>query len=260
MKFSCNQKQLSGILALVVLCAPMLTACAKPDAPSAAAKSIPVPIHGVNYTVEPFSFVVIDPQDNKNNGGGETINSYAAGGTMCCFSLPAEWRPGLKVEIAETYWLPMKADQTVPEFKKKHVVEIPPYQGGQVGELWVLRGTGGEMTVVSSNVQPDHQSWPGKVKGWPVPSLEYRRELYDQSIAEAHSTVELYVKSLDELSREPAKHALEEWNSNKRYEPDSIKPYKGPDDPAYLQKLKKEYEDYLASARDDLRKKKAARP
>ena len=260
MKYRWNRIPLHCALALAVLCSPLLTACAKPNTPASSAKSIPVPIHGVNYTAEPFSFVVIDLQDPKNYGGGETINSYGAGGTMCCYSLPAQWKPGLKVEIAETYWLPMKADKSVPEVKKKHVVAIPPYQGGKAGELWVLRGTGGEMTVVSSDVQPDHQSWPGKVKGWPVPSIEYQRELQDKEIAEAQSTVALYVRSLDELKKDPEKRTLEEWDSNMLYRPDRLKPYKGPNDPAYLAMLKKDYENKLVSAEADLKNIKAARP
>ena len=260
MKFRWNQIPLGGALALLVLCSSMLTACAKPGASGTAGESIPAPIHGVNYTAEPFSFVVIDPQNPKNYGGGEIINSYGAGGTMCCYSLPVKWRPGLKVEITETYWLPMKADQTLPEVKKKHVVEVPAYQGGEVGALWVLRGPGGEMTVVSSGVQPDHPSWPGKTKGWPIPSVEYQRQLQDQSIAESQSTVDLYVSSLDELSKDPGKHAKEEWDSIKVLQPARIKSFKGPDDQAYLAMLRRDYEGHLARAQSDLKKKKAARP
>jgi hypothetical protein len=36
------------------------------------------------------------------------------------------------------------------------------------GELWVLRGADGSMSVVSSDFQPDHPNWPGRVKDWPV--------------------------------------------------------------------------------------------
>ena len=260
MKFSWNKIPLCGALALVVLCAPTLTACAKPGAPGTAGELISAPIHGVNYTAEPLSFVVIDPQNHKNYGGGEIINSYGAGGTMCCYSLPAKWHPGIKVEIAETYWLPIKADQTVPEVKKKHIVEVPAYQGGQVGALWVSRGPDGEMTVVSSGVQPDHQSWPGKVKGWPVPSTEYRRQMQDEAIAEAQSDVDMYVSLLDELNKNPGKRTSEAWNSDKLHQPGSLKPYKGPDDPAYRAMLKKTYESGLAIEKNSLANKKAARP
>lgn len=179
---------------------------------------------------------------------------------MCCYSLPAQWTPGLTVEIAETYWLPMKADNSVPEVRKKHVVEVLSYQGGKAGELWVLRGTGGQITVVSSDVQPDHQSWPGEIKGWPVPSIEHRRELQDRAIAEAQMTIDLYVSSLDELSKDPGKYALEEWNSIMMFQPARLKQYKGSGDPAYLEMLKKDYEGHLSKARVDLKNRKAARP
>lgn len=140
---------------MAAMCLSMLVGCAKSDM-SMSSTLIPVPIHGVNYTAEPFSFVVIDPQDRKNYGGGELINSYGAGGTVCCYTLPAKWRPSLKVEITETYWLPMKEDKSVPEIKRKHVVEVPRYLDREVGELWVLREIGGKISIVSSNYQPVH--------------------------------------------------------------------------------------------------------
>lgn len=55
-----------GTLGAIVLIAPLLVACSKP---------LPVSIHGVNYTVEPFSYVLTDPSDPKNTIGGELIES-----------------------------------------------------------------------------------------------------------------------------------------------------------------------------------------
>lgn len=114
------------------------------------------------------------------------------------------------MEIAETYWIPTKADQPDPAVVKRHMVDVPQYQGGKAGELWVLRRSGGGITVVSSDFQPDHLSWPGSVKGWPVPGVEYQRTLQDRAIAESQSAIDLYVQSLEELKNEPGRHALEE--------------------------------------------------
>lgn len=253
-------RSFKSIVALAMLITSIVSACAKPSASGPASKSIAAPIHGVNYTGETFAFVVRDLQNSENYGGGEAINPYGAGGTMCCYSLPAKWKPGLKVEIAETYWLPMRPDESLPEFKKKHVVEVPAYQGSEVGALWVMRLPGGEINVISSDVQPDHPSWPGKIKGWPIPSLEYRRKLHDRLIKEAEATTDLYMRSIDELSKSPFKHASEEWNSNVALSPSRVKGYVGPNDPAYRAMLKKEYQNELAISREKVKILKEARP
>ncbi|MBC7683951.1 MAG: DUF3304 domain-containing protein, partial [Bdellovibrionales bacterium] len=101
----------------LVLTAPMLFACAKTD--------VPVPIHGVNHRAEAFSYVLVDPTNSKNTGGGELIEPFSAGGTMCCYTLPIKWRPGIKVEIKATHWLPKLADDTLPEVSKNYLVEVP---------------------------------------------------------------------------------------------------------------------------------------
>lgn len=260
MRLRWNHFRLRGALALAVLCSTMLTACAKPEAPQSTLKSVPVPIHGVNYSAEPFSFFVIDPQDAKNNGGGETIDSYGAGGTMCCYSLPAKWRPGLKVQIDETYWLPPNADKSLPEVKKKHELEVPPYANGQAGELWVLRSVGGEMSVVSSDFQPDHVAWPGKIKGWPIPSVEYQRKKHDVYINQAQDFVNVFTTLLDDFQKNPAKTAQEQWEFSLAHEPGKLKPYRGPGDPAYREMLKTEYASSLARSTEELKRYKETRP
>jgi hypothetical protein len=247
-------------VALAVLIFSMVAACTKHGSSGTASKSVAVPIHGVNYTAEAFAFVVRDPLNRENYGGGEEINPYGAGGTRCCYSLPAKWRPGLKVEISETYWLPRRPDNSLPEFKKRHIVEIPAYQGSEVGELWVLRMPDGEIAVVSSDVQPDHPDWSGKIKGWPIPSLEYQRKLHDQAIAEAESTVKLYVGLNADMAKDPNKRAQEAWNSDERLRPSRLKAYRGARDPAYQAMLREHYSSELKIVRDELAKIRAARP
>ena len=257
-RLQCNQMAFRCALAALGMLIP--TACAKQNVPSAAPKLIPVPIHGVNYTAEPFSFVLIDPQNTENRGGGEMINSFGAGGTMCCYSLPAQWRPGLNVEIAETYWLPMNADKEVPEVQKKHLVEVPPYHGGKAGELWIMRGTGGEVSIVASDLQPDHPAWPGVIKSWPVPNIEHRRKVHDVYIVEEQRAVDLYIGLLDDLNKDPTKRTQEQWEYSFAMEAAKLKRYRGPTDPKYREMLKQDYESSLAYAVERLERYKATRP
>ena len=188
------------------------------------------------------------------------IEPFSAGGTMCCYTLPAKWRPGIKVEVRETHWLPKRPDDSVPEISKKHLVEIPSYAVGNPGELWVVRGHDGSLQLVSSNYQPDHPMWPGTIKGWPIPSVEYQHTRQDAYIKDALQGVELYIRSLKSLEDNPKEHARDEWEMSGKYNPGAIKGYSGPDDPAYLNVLKKRYEEDLVGARAKLDQEKRARP
>lgn len=237
---------------VLLLSMPMLVACAK--------SSVPVSLHGVNYSANTFSYVVADPADPENRGGGELIEPFSAGGTFCCYTLPAKWRAGIKIEIQEIYWLPKLPDGTLPEVRKKHIVDLPPYVNGKAGELWVVRAADGSMAIVSSNFQPDHVNWPGLIKGWPVPSLEYQRERHDLYVKHAESSVRLYIDLLKELEESPQKNANEAWTLSAKYEPEELKGFSGPDDSAYLAMLKRDYEASLIRAREALRRERAARP
>ena len=166
----------------------------------------------------------------------------------------------MKVEIAETYWLPMKADKSVPEVRKKHLVEVPSYAGREAGELWVLRGPSGEMNVVSSDLQPDHRDWTGGIKGWPIPSVEYRRKMHDMFIGEAQESVDLYIGLIDDMEKNPSKMAQEQWEYTSASNAAKLKTYRGPTDPTYRKMLKTHYESSLALATEELKRYKATRP
>jgi hypothetical protein len=252
MKFSLKFGQCRSAIAVFLLSAPMLVACAK--------SAVPVPIHGVNHRAEPFSYVLVDPTNPENTGGGELVESFSAGGTVCCYTLPAKWKPGIKIEIRETHYLPMLKDRTIPEVKQKFVVDLPPYIAGAVGELWVIRAPDGSVGLISSNYQPDHAKWPGKIKGWPVPSLEYQRARQDLYIKDAQDAIETSRSGLKELAENPAKHAQERWALTAEHRRQDLKGFSGPDDVAYLQMLKDEYETGLVQARARLQREKDARP
>jgi hypothetical protein len=249
------------VLIASLFCIQMLTACAKTGTAS-------VSIHGVNYTDQVFSYTVEDPANSDNHGGGELIDRYAAGGTMCCYDLPKKWRPGIKIKVDVTRWLPKKADENLTEVHEIHVVEVPPYVDGKVGELWVLRNADGTIGVVSSDYQPDHETWPGKVKGWPVPSLAYQRERWDLYIQLAEDEVKGAQELIDELEKSPDTRAAKDWdfemNRNNDYKyrgnPNSLAGFSGPTDPKYRAKLRQEYFDWLESSQRKLKQLRESRP
>jgi hypothetical protein len=241
------------VLIASLFCIQMLTACAKTGTAS-------VSIHGVNYTDQVFSYRVEDPANSENHGGGELIDRYAAGGTMCCYDLPKKWRPGIKIKVDVTRWLPKKADENLTEVHENHVVEVPPYVDGKVGELWVLRNADGTIGVVSSDYQPDHEKWPGKVKGWPVPSLAYQRERWDLYIQLAEDEVKAAKELMIELGKIPDQYALESWEGFMKHRPKDLDGFTGPSDPKFRNKLKTDNEEWLKSSQLKLKELRESRP
>lgn len=237
---------LSALLALV------LAACSKGP--------VSVSIHGVNYSNEPFSYVVIDPVSPKNTGGGELIDSYSAGGTMCCYELPPKWQPGLKVKINSKYWVGKLDDKTLKEIPMQTLVDLPRYVGEKPGELWVLRRANGVMEVVISDFEPDHQNWPGSVKGWPVPSLESQRKVWDLYIKDAQVYVSTYENLTAQFASNPDKTAREDWEVSERYNKKSIEGYTGPSDPKFRAKLVQEYKEGVERERAELLRLQKERP
>ncbi|SFD73192.1 Protein of unknown function [Massilia yuzhufengensis] len=224
-----------------------LSACGRPT-------TVDVSLHGVNYSEEPFSYSVKDPTlADQRGAGGELIDPFAAGGTTCCATLPKTWRPGIKLQVNTTHWLEKRPDGELPEIKGTHLVEVPRYPDGKPGELWVLRAADGGISVVSSDFQPDHLNWPGTVKGWPVPSLKYRRERW--KIILNHELTGIYgaLSLLYELETDPKGRARVAWEFAEEHERESIKGFSGPDDPKYLVFLRKDYNEYFENSRNRVR-------
>ena len=228
-------------IGVCLLSIPMLTACFKSDA---SADDIAVSLHGVNYSDQEFSYSLEDPNDKSNIGGGETIDRYGAGGTMCCYSLPKKWRPGLKVKLDTMHWFTLKPDDNLKEVRESNVVDIPSY--AKPSEIWVLRQSDGKSTIVVSDFQPDHVSWPGKIKGWPVPSLAYQRERWDIYIKQEESNIRTAQALLDELKKNPNQAAKESWIFAMEYHPKSLREFTGYND--------KKYQEFLYIDNDKWRK------
>jgi hypothetical protein len=220
----------------------LLTACAV-FTPSTATSSngVSVSLHGVNYTGESFQYVVGDPKDPSNSGGGENISPFSAGGTMCCYQLPKRWAPGIQVQVQATYWTENGPEKKLEEITQVHMVELPRFPDREVGALWVLRTKEGAIELVFSNVQPDHPDWPGRVKGWPEPSLEYRRERWELYRHSAQGDVDNYRDLLSDLQTKSKKDLRESWELHKKYNREEVSGFSGPEDPAYSVYLKKRY-------------------
>ncbi|WP_167544277.1 DUF3304 domain-containing protein [Duganella sacchari] len=239
-------------MVMCLLSLPALVACAK--------NTVPVSVHGVNYSGDDFSYVVIDPANDKNAAGGETIGPYAAGGTMCCYDLPTKWRSGIQIKVKAKHWLAEKANGDIPEIAETRLLDVPAYVDGKPGELWVLRMADGQLGIVSSDYQPDHAKWPGKIKGWPVPSLAYQRAQMDLHIQQEEGAVQLNENFLRDMRKDPLVVATRVWNYSTKRDPQSIAGFSGPEDKAYQAYLLKDFEAAYARAQKNLKELKERRP
>lgn len=226
-----------------LLIMPVLAACNNNSATS-------VSVHGVNYSDQKFTYVIQDPLNPSNQAGGETIGRYEAGGIMCCFTLPAKWRPGMNINIDYTYYLPKKPDGSLPEIRKSAVLEVPRYDKPQ--ELWVLRQADGSLAIISSIYQPDHPKWPGKIKGWPVPSLAYQRERWNLYMEHQLIFLRNSEGLLQEIQKNPEKITKEFWNSEMASDRDLPSKFKGSDDPEYISYLKSKFEESINNANEKI--------
>jgi hypothetical protein len=239
----------------------LLTACAVLT-PSTATSSngVSVSLHGVNYTGESFQYVVGDPKDPSNSGGGEHISPFSAGGTMCCYQLPKRWAPGIQVQVQATHWTEKGPEKKLEEITQVHMVELPRFPDREVAALWVLRTKEGAIELVFSNVQPDHPDWPGRVKGWPEPSLEYRRERWELYRNLAEDSVENNRNLLSGLQAKSQQDLRKSWELHKRYNREEVSEFTGPEDPAFSAYLKKRYVDGLRHSELKLQQILKAKP
>lgn len=240
-----------GTISAMVLIGPLIVACSKP---------LPVSIHGVNYTVEPFSYVLTDPNEPKNTAGGEMIESFAAGGTMCCYELPRKWQPGIKASVRLAHWEGKLADDSLRQIVSTHLLEVPRYENGKPGELWVLRLAGGSVELITSDVQPNHPDWPGQVKGWPVPSVAYKRQRWQVEFDQLMSTLKVYELSTAQLISSPDNAAKEEWDTLSDYERTSLAGFSGPQDSEFRKKIQRDNSEGIARIKERLKQLERRRP
>lgn len=218
----------------------LLTACAV--SPKADPK-IGVDISGVNYSDQPITYVLSDPND-AGSIGAEPLDPFAGGGAMCCFRLPETWQPGIKVriQILDTHRSPVKNE----------IVELPPYVDGKPGRLWAVHYQDGSVDVLSSEYGPPHAKWPGRVKGWPVPTVEYRRKLWERDLKYMQSDINATTTLIERLEKNPEESLRESWAFDKRYRAKDIERFSGPNDPEYIKYLRQRYEDTLSDRKQRL--------
>lgn len=251
-------KRYIGLLSALAL---LLGGCSKASDPTkpAETKTVSVNIQALNYTAEPFRYVLVDAANPLNKAEGEHISPFSGGGITCCFTLPKHWRPGIQVNVHATHWLSKTDRGDLPEVEKIYTVEVPAYPEG-AGELWVLRTADGTIELVTSNVEPDRPQWPGKVKGWPEPSLAYQRERWELYRGLAEYDVKIFRESLDHLKTYPEAHLQNAWDHQRENDRFAIKEFSGPKDPAYADYKRAEYIEALQRSEEELEQLLRAKP
>jgi hypothetical protein len=225
---------------------------------TAASMGVPVRIHAVNYSDQEFKYVVVDPNDSSNIVGGESISGFGTGGSICCYILAEKWHERSKVKIAFKLIESTQSDRNLPEDETVVLVEIPQY--GEPQDLWVLRDARGSLSIIISKFRPDHPKWPGKFKGWPVPSLAYQRESADIAIEKRKNYIDLFKKLSDEMRSDPDKTAKRMWEISEEYDRASIVGYAGYKDKNYQKFLIRKYTNAFEASKKMLKQMQADRP
>lgn len=140
----------------------------------------------LNYTVQGYDWVAVaQPQTPEQAEAADMVKPYGGSGIMCCVSLPAKWQPGMRLVVQTKDETKAK---TAAEWSKENIplklrlVDVPPYAEDDVGTVWVQLLPDDKVALVVSRYDPSNSNWPGVIKGWPKPSLEYRRQLWDQEV------------------------------------------------------------------------------
>ncbi|MBE2167842.1 MULTISPECIES: DUF3304 domain-containing protein [unclassified Cobetia] len=204
------------------------------------------------------AFRVKNPDVPDAYGDGGSMAPYGGGGIRCCYQVPKQWHEGLTAEIEVYYPLKGKnGDEMVEDLKKREAagnvtetfnVSVPKYQTPAAGTLWVQFMPDKEIKVVVSDLSPDHEDFPGDVKGWPVPSDEYRISLIDRDLKLEKGDLKLFIDSLDEWTNEPSGESLRAaWVSYEKHFKDKIKSINGYKDPRFLELLIKESKADIAA-------------
>ncbi|WP_046168578.1 DUF3304 domain-containing protein [Chromobacterium vaccinii] len=138
----------------------------------------------VNYSGKGYDWVAVAKPDAPEQAeAADMVSPYGASGIMCCVNLPAKWQPGMQLVVQTKDATKAK---TAAEWSKENMplklrtVEVPRYAEGDVGTVWVQFLPDNKVALVVSRYDPSNANWPGAVRGWPKPSVEYRRVLWDR--------------------------------------------------------------------------------
>jgi Protein of unknown function (DUF3304) len=186
------------------------------------ADELSAPLTSVNYTDWPFDWVGVTKVETPNQTmAADRVSAFSASGLMCCVILPREWRKGMELIVATRDGT---RAETPEEWSKEkmptiqHRVPVPPYTPQDMGTVWVQLLPGGKVVLVVSRYDPDHPSWPGEVKGWPVPTLEFRRQIWDRDMDLMRKNLEDFESAVQEGGQEAEKYKRAAASVRKRME------------------------------------------
>jgi hypothetical protein len=198
--------------------------------------TVPASVSGVNYTDQDIRYRLFDPADPKQKVvASEEIGPFAAGGVICCYDVPKTWKSGTKVGvILQSY------DNNAGDYRPRQtfIVDLPPYdEGGKAGDVWFIAYPDGTVGVVSTAYRPNGEGWPGKIKGWPKPSIAFQRELWERDMRLAQEGIASTRKLLRKLEVDPERYLKEQWafyleEAKQKRSADELKKFSGPNDPA----------------------------
>ncbi|PHV30188.1 hypothetical protein CSQ94_27630 [Janthinobacterium sp. BJB312] len=163
-------------------------------------------IQALNYSSREVDYIAVENPGNTNSGGGgDSIRPYGQGGSICCFTVPEKWHADLKVVVV--YQL-----SPDPTFHRE-TVSVPPYPDGKGGDIWLIVYEDGSVGAVVSHYGPSRPEWPGKIKGYPVPTKEYRDERRRQKLKREKATLltleRVLLRDINILSVEDIKETQE---------------------------------------------------
>lgn len=227
------------LLGLLMLCVPLLGGCDEMVNKDA------VSVSAINYTGKELNAFMFKDPNTGAVAGGVGLSPYEGGGTMCCYSLPHKWHKGIMVKLEYDWW----AGSSEKREYQYLTAEIPPYPTDEPGMLWALFFEDGSVQVVASAVDPGHPQWPGRIKHWPVPSREYKLKLWQMDYDEAANLMPYYKELANGISE---KERIETWEHYKERRKEMIAGFSGPNDPKFIESLRKYGVDNIATTKQRL--------
>ncbi|PLC02182.1 hypothetical protein CY658_26835 [Variovorax sp. RO1] len=211
------------------------------------AETVPASVSGVNYTDQDIRYRLFDPKDPKQTVvASEEIGPFAAGGVICCYNVPKTWAPGIQVGV-----ILQSFDNQAKRYRPRQtfIVDLPPYdKSGKAGDVWFINYPDGTVGVLSTAYRPNGDEWPGKIKGWPKPSLAFQMELWERDMKLARQALEADQRAMDEFRKDSKKYLKETWDQfeNEPAFRSKLEPFSGPDDPVFFADRKAALEKLVA--------------
>jgi len=120
---------------------------------SCSERTVGVSVTGYNHTKDKYVYMF-----SVNGAGGPNIEPNEGGGKMvCCASLPAEWRPGMRAKIWWQYGRKNDGDPQPPP--QQIELEVPNY-GKRVGDIHVHFYDDDKVNLVISSCDLEHPLYP----------------------------------------------------------------------------------------------------